>query len=244
MIKLGIVDQFYAYNKKRRIPEYSRTRDPVSMIEAVRKVNAENRKAIVAEFKRGSPSGFDLGRKESPINYFERIRSGLIAGFSVLTQPDFFLGDFADLSGVQSLNVPLLAKDFVDTQRMIEGCFNAGADVVLLISDFLQPSTIRELADNAIELGMEVLIEFHDSGRFPEITEPDSIIIGYNRRNLRTMKIEEERKAMDLLLRYEGIKFIESGIGKADFARLNKLDCNAFLIGQSMLEGELVPGVA
>ncbi len=244
MISLGIVDKFYAYNKKRSMPVYRRTRNPVSMIGPVKRVNLESRKAIIAEFKRGSPSGFDIGRNESPISYFERIQSGLIAGFSVLTQPEFFLGSFEDLSGVQSLNVPLIAKDFVGTQRMIEGCFNAGADVILLISDFLQPRTIRELADDAIELGMEVLIEFHDPGKFPEIAEPDSIIIGYNRRNLRTMKIEEERKAVELLLGYEGIKFIESGIGKADFARLNKLDCNAFLIGQSMLEGELVPGVA
>ncbi|MCL4342558.1 MAG: hypothetical protein M1267_01730 [Candidatus Thermoplasmatota archaeon] len=241
---MGIVDQLYFRNEKRSIPEYSRTRDPVSMIGAVRKVNMESRKAIVAEFKHSFDFRFDLGRDEMPIDYFERIQSELIAGFSVLTQPDFFLGDFADLSGVQSLNVPILAKDFVGTRHMIEGCFNAGADVILLISDFLNPPEIRELADNALELGMEVLIEFHDPGRFPEIAETDGVILAYNRRNLRTMKIEEEIKAVNLLLSYEGIKFIESGIGKADFARLNKLDCNAFLIGQSMLEGELLPGVA
>ncbi len=239
---MSIVEELYRINESRKKAEYRRIRGPISMISSIRKHSAPGRKAIIAEFKRNSPSGFSALKNESPGEYFASVIDDTIGGFSVITQPLHFNGCFSDLASVQEFRIPILAKEFIASEAMIENSFNSGADVILLISDFLDYSSIQKLAGSAIEKGMEVLVEFHDPEKFPEIHETDKIMVGYNRRNLINMKIEDNPSSIRALATYDGVRVLESGIGKDNFARLNKLDCDALLIGRSMLERSLIPG--
>ena len=89
---------------------------------------------------------------------------GGAAAISVLTEPTFFDGSLADLSGVrEAVEVPVLRKDFIVTEYQLFEARAAGADAVLLIVAALSAQSLQALAGRAASLGLDVLVEVHDA---------------------------------------------------------------------------------
>ena len=237
---MSVVQSIYSDNGTRvQVNENMRTRDIISL----RKSLAERRRSgitpVIGEFKRSSPSGFRLAEGMSPAAYFRKLAEMKVAGISVLTEPKHFLGSYSDLVEAQSTGLPLLAKDFISNERMIMSSYNSGADAVLLIADFLSRENLGKLVDFASGLGMESLVEFHDPEFLVNYEPCDSCLLGYNRRNLITMKIEDNTMQVLKLLRdIPGPKILESGLKYGSIDPYMEKRFDGFLIGTSLLEAK------
>lgn len=242
---MNTVEKIFSSSIKREAFQIDlRKRGIMSMSESIMKCRKKGTKGLIVEFKRSSPTGFTGSGERKPVEYFRSVISEKVVGLSVLTEPDFFGGSYYDLAEVQHLQIPILDKDFVCSRDMVMSARNAGADSVLLISDFLSEDRVNDLSEYARALGMEVLLEFHDPDSLKIPKDTDGVMLGYNRRNLKTLRIEEEESGIETLASYDGIRVIESGIDSSNYARINNLDCDAMLIGRAVLEGDILPGDA
>ncbi len=218
-----------------------RVRGVIDMKKALENKSSKGKLGLIVEFKRTSPSGFKQEEQNNPRKYFDGIDASKLAGFSVLTEPTRFLGSWDDLTQCQDYKIPLLAKDFFEAENMIHDAYLSGADAVLLIADFLAKERIGELAVVADKLGMSALIEFHDLRAAEKIPMYHNVIAGYNRRNLRTMKMEGQERDAAKLMGESGIPLVlESGLDSQNTRDMSFDGYDGLLIGSSILKGDNV----
>lgn len=238
----NVVEEIYSRNSNRKPVPLSRTREPLSLSGALKSVKKSGATGIIAEFKRSSPSGFTNLNSPDIMKYFHEIAGNRrIAGFSVLTEPDYFRGAYEDITRAQKFEIPILDKDFISSRLMVENAFNSGADAILLILDFLPENDVYLLSDYAAEFGMESLIEFHEPALVEKIQQGQMRLFGYNRRNLSTLKMEpREDEIREAFSKREIGMILESGI-TSEYARNHDLSGYAgMLIGASILEGDML----
>ena len=207
---------------------------------------------LIAEVKRASPSKGVLDEHLVPV---ERAREYAAAGasaISVLTEPSFFLGgidhlrDIADDLSADADRPALLRKDFIfDPYQVYEARAN-GADALLLIVMMLQPSALAELLALTRELGMEALVEVHDSKELDASVEAGAHVLGINNRDLRTFAEDLgtfERLACEVP---EGVTLVaESAIReRADAERMVSAGAHALLVGEALVRTGDVVGTA
>ena len=237
---MSIVQSIYSENAERvPIIENRRVRDTISLRKSIAEKRSSGITPVIGEFKRSSPSGFHLPEGIGLAPYFRKLAELKVAGISVLTEPKHFLGSYSDIMEAHSIGLPILAKDFISNVQMIRSAYNSGADAILLILDFLSKDELNNLLDFANKLEMESLVEFHDP-RFLVNYEPcDSCMLGYNRRNLNTMMIEDNTmEILDLIHGIPGPKILESGLKYGSIDRNLEREFDGFLIGTSLLEGQ------
>jgi indole-3-glycerol phosphate synthase len=197
------------------------------------------RSKIIAEFKRRSPSA-GIIRDDLTVNEIVRCyeRGGACA-ISVLTDEEYFAGSIADLCAARSsTTLPLLCKDFIiDPMQVFEAAI-AGADAVLLIAaalDEMSLAELRTLAEN--ELGLDALVEVHNSEELNRALNARAKIIGVNNRDLRTFQVSlntSERLIAEAPR--DKIMVSESGLQSAEsLVRLRELGFRAFLIGEVLM---------
>ncbi|AKA49659.1 hypothetical protein IX51_11720 [uncultured archaeon] len=242
---MSVVDEIYRNNRNRAsIGSSRRSRPVISLKESVEEKNSKGRLGLIAEFKKRSPSGFESKGLVSTTSYFGKLDLSKLAGLSVLTEPDRFGGSWDDLAESQPFNIPLLAKDFFDSENMIRDAYFCGADSVLLIADFMKGERLAALAESASEYGMDALIEFHDFESAERIPVHDNVIVGYNRRNLRTMKMESrEKEAAEMFDRKDVPFILESGIDSTNARTMDFTGFSGLLVGSSIINGESVVDV-
>ena len=123
--------------------------------------------AIIAEVKRASPSKGVLRPDVkpaafSPENLACAYERGGAKALSVLTDTRFFWGCNELLATIgDATGLPRLRKDFIiDPWQVLESRW-LGADAVLLMARCLDPASLMELSDLALEIGLDVLLEVH-----------------------------------------------------------------------------------
>ena len=112
-----------------------------------------------------------------------------------------------------------------------------GADCVLLIVAALQDSPLMHLAELALSLGMDVLVEVHDAHELDRALATDATLIGINNRNLKTFNVSLS-STLDLLPRVPAGRRVvtESGIAlPKDVALMRSRGVNAFLVGEAFM---------
>ena len=85
---------------------------------------------------------------------------------------------------------PLLRKDFMVTGYQVLEARAAGADLVLLIVAALDDALLRDLHDQARELGLTVLTEVHDEAEVERALAVGATLVGVNARNLKTLEVD------------------------------------------------------
>lgn len=234
---MDTVSKIYMRNNSRMPFTGKRKREVLKLSDSIRSVRSVFGISIIAEFKRRSPSGFVNSLNMDLHKYMEGVKNLGVSGISILTEPDFFNGSYEDIYRISGFNVPVLDKDFISTPEMVDSAYRAGADCILLIADFLDADTIRLLAEHAGSYSMEVLVEFHDPANITKIPESGNVIVGYNRRNLRTLRMEgDEMEIIDTLKGKEVISVLESGLVATDIPETIAGEFDAFLIGESLLK--------
>jgi indole-3-glycerol phosphate synthase len=112
-----------------------------------------------------------------------------------------------------------------------------GADCILLIVAALEDAPLRELAQLAVQLQMDVLVEVHDADELEQALALDLPLIGINNRNLRTFETRLDT-TLELLARIPAGHAVvtESGIHTpSDVALMRGHGVHAFLVGEAFM---------
>lgn len=207
---------------------------------------------LIAEAKLASPADGRLVPEGSGSTAVVRLaRSYETAGalaVSVLTEPDRFDGSLAHLeAAADAVDVPVLRKDFlVDPIQILEARVS-GASGVLLIAKMLSGETLAEMTDQALSLGMFVLVEVFDESDLAaaSVVFDHDVLIGVNARDLTTLGVDTSRlKAMAPRLPENLPAVAESGIHSPDDAiQAVRLGYRLALVGTGLV-ASADPGAA
>ena len=200
--------------------------------------------AIIAEFKRKSPSKGYINQHSSVNEVIgDYVKFGA-SGVSVLTDEEFFGGSLSDFQQARNFDIPILRKDFIiDEYQLIESkAF--GADVILLIAACLSTNEVKQLAAFAKQLGLEVLLEIHHESELEHICD-EIDIVGINNRNLKTFKVDIAHSiALSKKIPSHKIKISESGLHEVStIHHLKGNGFSGFLMGEKFMK-ENNPGNA
>ncbi len=195
---------------------------------------------IIAEVKLSSPSK-GMIRMVDPVSQARLYRDGGCGAVSILTDSNYFGGSWENINRVKrEVEVPVLCKEFIISEKQIIRAYNLGADAILLISELLSVDELVRLHRFARDIGLQVLLEFNDPSEIPkiEIVKPD--MLGINSRNLRTLVVDKER-SMALVEKMSDRYFViaESGVeSEKDIVAFTKSGARAFLIGEALMRSE------
>ena len=222
-------------------PDLSGVSPPLPFAEALAGATKEGRFPVIAEMKRKSPSAGQLRNG----NYNPEDLAGQYAGagaacLSVLTDEEFFGGSNEHLPQARkgAANLPILRKDFIVHERQILESRSLGADAILLIAALGREFRLEELAAQAHDLGMAVIVEIRDEEELARALQIPDALIGINNRNLRNFKVSLEASFTLASKAKKEERFVisESGINSPqDIAQLRSSGADAFLIGTALM---------
>jgi indole-3-glycerol phosphate synthase len=199
--------------------------------------------ALIAEFKRASPSKGRFPVDVEPASVAREYVEGGAAAISCLTDKPFFQGSLDDLRQVAAVAsaasplVPVLRKDFTIDPYQIDEARANGASLVLLIAAVLDDAQLRAFREHAEQLGMAALVEVHDEEEARRVAESGATVIGINNRDLRSFHVDlavTERIAP--LLPPGATVVAESGIFTTQHVeRMADAGADAVLVGESLI---------
>lgn len=193
---------------------------------------------IIAEVKKASPSAGVIRPDFDPVDIAQTYERHGGDCLSVLTDEHFFQGKLSFLTQVHdATSLPVLRKDFILERYQLVESRVAGADAVLLIAEILPGDRLRTLHDEAVELGLHVLVEFHDAEQLTRVVDSGAKLIGINNRDLRTFQTSlEQTLSYASKLPRECTVISESGIRThTDLVRLESAGVKAVLVGESLI---------
>ena len=197
--------------------------------------------SFICEVKRASPSK-GLIAPEFP--YADIARSYEAAGadaVSCLTEPKWFLGSddiFRDIR--QTIELPMLRKDFTVDEYQLCQAKVMGANAVLLICALLDTAAIAKYLEICADLGLAALVETHDEGEIRSALSAGAKIIGVNNRDLKDFSVDFSNAArLRERIPPEAVYVAESGVtGPADAAALKALGADAVLMGEALMRAK------
>lgn len=193
---------------------------------------------FICECKKASPSKGLIAPEFPFLEIAQAYERGGAAAISCLTEPDYFLGADRYLQEIaEHVSLPVLRKDFTISVYQIYEAKVLGADAILLICAILSQAELEEFRLAAESVGLDVLVETHDTAEIEMALKSGAQIIGINNRNLKDFTVD---LGTCLNLRKEipagRISVAESGIRtEADIARLKAAGFNGVLIGETLM---------
>ena len=146
---------------------------------------------IIAEIKRASPSLGDIRANLDPAATAAAYAAGGAAALSVLTEPQFFKGNAADLQAARTaVEIPVLRKDFIVDPYQVYESLAMGADAILLIVRILDDRELCTLHALALSLGLAVLTEVFDEADAARASQLGATLVGINNRDLDTFNTD------------------------------------------------------
>lgn len=215
-------------------------------VDAIRRKHAAGEAAVIAEVKKASPSKGLIRKDFQPAQIARSYEAGGAACLSVLTDVDFFQGSNLYLGEARAAcSLPVLRKDFTIDPYQVYEARVIGADAILLIVAALEDGQMVEMANLAMELGMDVLVEVHDIDELERALQTDCELIGVNNRNLRTFEVSlDTTLELQNAVPRDRTLVTESGIAtQADVAKMRAAGVQTFLVGESFMR-EAEPGAA
>jgi len=194
--------------------------------------------AIIAEFKRQSPSRGTIRAGAEPVALARKYEAGGATAVSVLTEEDSFLGSLADLQFIhEACSLPLLRKDFIIDRYQVFETAAAGADALLLIVSILQDRTLDDLYNSCEEIGIDALVEVHTQSEMNRALTLKPRLIGVNNRDLNTFAVSLETSfRLAPLGAGRAMLVSESGIDSLEqMEKLRTAGYQAFLVGESLM---------
>ncbi|MFL2662120.1 MAG: indole-3-glycerol phosphate synthase TrpC [Alphaproteobacteria bacterium] len=194
---------------------------------------------LITEIKRASPSKGIIREDFNPKFIAQQYEKAGAKCISVLTEKNFFEGSLKILKEVKnSVNIPILRKDFIIDEWQIYESFNNEADCILLIVAALDDYKLKTFYKIAKKLGLSVITEVHDENELYKALKLNVECIGINNRNLKTLKVDLNTfKKLSPKIPDNIIKICESGISSnKEIKEYSNLGADAFLIGESLMK--------
>ena len=199
---------------------------------------------VIAEIKRASPSAGVIRDDFDPVELANAFQRAGADALSVLTDETFFQGSLEFIWQIkQSVNLPILRKDFLIDPYQIYQSRVAGADAVLLIAEAVDPSRLMDMMILANSLSMTVLLEVHEMDTLLQVRsmvgfpQAHYCLLGINNRNLKTMEVDlaHSIRMIEFVEDQRGL-ISESGIKtRDDVSRLKQAGFNGVLVGEALL---------
>lgn len=204
----------------------------------------ENREdmQVIGEFKRSSPSKGEINTELEPDRQSSIYEEAGASMVSVLTDEPFFGGSMADLKAVrETVELPVLNKDFIIDRIQIDRAYAYGADVILLIVAALTDEELKELYSYARLKELDVLVEVHNEEELERAQKIKPRLIGVNNRNLKTFEVnlETTEKLAQRIDTQKQVLVSESGIKTSeDVRRVAAVGARAILVGETLMKAQ------
>ena len=201
----------------------------------------KTRLTVIAEIKKASPSKglirSDFQVDELALSY----KHGGADVISCLTEPKYFQGSPDYLRKVrQTVDLPILRKDFVVDEYQLHEARAWGADAVLLIAAVLDAQQLFDLHQAANAIGLSCLVEVHDPKELEKLDLDQVKVVGVNNRNLHTFQVDLAQSIRVFQeVPAEIVRVAESGLRTAeDLAYLRSHGIDAVLIGEAFMRAK------
>ncbi|MBU2710527.1 indole-3-glycerol phosphate synthase TrpC [Zooshikella harenae] len=194
--------------------------------------------AIIAEIKKASPSKGVIREHFHPAEHAADYQQYGATCLSVLTDKDFFQGEDVYLQQArEACQLPMLRKDFIiDAYQIVESRY-IGADCILLIAAALSHQQLVDLSQEAIQLGLDVLVEVHNETELEAALKLPTPLLGINNRDLHTFDVSLET-TLRLLPAIPESKIVVTESGILTSADVEKMVANnvwTFLVGEAFM---------
>ena len=194
--------------------------------------------AMITEVKKASPSKGVIREDFDPVEIAKIYKDHGATCLSVLTDEPYFQGKdeyFVDIRS--AVDLPMLRKDFMLDPYQIYESRSLGADCILIIMAALSDAQASDLHALSKELGMDVLVEVHDSDELERALALNPEMLGVNNRNLKTLTVDVQTSyALAKNIPDTCFKISESGISDpATIQDLKSAGYTGFLIGESLM---------
>lgn len=205
-----------------------------SFLEALKKPGM----SYICEVKKASPSKGLIAPEFPYLEIAKEYEAAGASAISCLTEPFYFMGSDTYLREItETVDIPVLRKDFTVDKYMIYQVKAFGASAVLLICAILNDQELLEYRELAETLGMDALVEAHDENEVARALKTGAKIVGVNNRDLKTFKVDMNNSIRLRNLAPDNVVFVsESGIKNAgDIAILERNRVGAVLIGETLM---------
>lgn len=193
---------------------------------------------LIAEVKKASPLKGLLCRGFSPREMARSYEVNGAAAISIITEEEYFAGRKEYLPLIKNtVQLPLLRKDFIIDEIQVFESRQMGADLLLIIAALHDYDGLLSLVEKCLALGMEPLLETHGAEEIKMGLDLPVKIMGINNRNLGDFSVDI-RTSLDLLplIPDSFLKVSESGIKESDDLRLLKeAGCDFALVGEALV---------
>ncbi len=156
--------------------------------------------AVIAEYKRASPSRGLINTNLSPESAATQFFDGGASALSVLTEEKYFQGSLDFLVRVQNTlevnkktHLPILRKDFIFDRLQVEQTATTPASAILLIVRMLPHATVlRQLQEQAESFGIQAVVEIFNDDELKIARDAGAKIIQVNARDLESFHVDSE----------------------------------------------------
>ncbi len=226
-LKVEITDEFLKSHSTIR-------KRPMGFLDSLR----SSPMALIAEIKRRSPSAGDINAELKPDHVAEAYEKAGAQAISILIDKKYFGGEESDfILARESVDIPLLYKEFVVDTWQIWHAASLGSSGVLLIAAVLDQDMLADCIEVCEHAHLDALVEVHDEDEMNRARDAGASCIGINNRDLRTFKVDLET-SLRLAEKAPDSAFLisESGIKTPDHVeRLKNAGIGGVLVGEHIL---------
>ncbi len=197
--------------------------------------------AIIAEFKRCSPSMGDINLELTPQEAADIFAGEGASAMSVLTEEKHFNGCLDDLVLSHVHNLPLLRKDFIFDPLQVALTASSPASAYLLIARMFESAQeLEQMVDIGEAAGLEAVVEIFNQADLSLARSAGATIIQVNSRDLDTLEMDpDNQKQLINERKNHEVWIAASGVKGADQVReLALLGYDAVLVGTSIMQAE------
>lgn len=197
--------------------------------------------SFICECKKASPSKGIIAEDFDYLTIAKEYQEAGTDCISVLTEPKWFLGSDKYLEDIaNTVDIPVIRKDFTVDEYMIYEAKVLGAKAVLLICSILSEEQIKAYIRICDNLGISALVETHEEAEVQMALRAGARIIGVNNRNLKDFSVDTENsKNLKKQVPKEVIFVSESGIKTSkDILALAEAGVDAVLVGETLMKAK------
>ncbi|MBU1248031.1 MAG: indole-3-glycerol-phosphate synthase [Proteobacteria bacterium] len=201
--------------------------------------------AVIAEFKRASPSLGDINLDLAPEEAADIFAGEGASAMSVLTEETYFKGTLDYLVLCQGYGLPLLRKDFLfDPLQVALTAASPASAFLLIVRMFETAQDLAVMIEIGKAAGLEAVVEIFDERDLELAREAGATIIQVNSRDLDTLAMDDanqkrliaDRKKHEVWIAASGIK------GPKQVREMAALGYEAVLVGTSIMQAENIGG--